>query len=147
MCRRQVEAAVVAAGTPRPVLLADHVQGRRESEQRMMPAASSSRNSVSAWRSLSGPRWRALANTGRPVVLIVWRILCFGDGFLSRRRRWLGTKLTRTVPSVLWSRGRRRIWSAGSRRRFLLWTAVLEFSSPALGGRLVNQQPVGGQEI
>ncbi len=45
-----------------------------------MPAASSSRNSASALRSLSGSRRRALANTGRPVVSMVWRILCFGDG-------------------------------------------------------------------
>jgi hypothetical protein len=52
-----------------------------ESEQRMMPAASSSRNSAFAWRSLSGSRRRALVNTGRPVVSMVWRILCFGDGF------------------------------------------------------------------
>ena len=34
-----------------------------------------------------------------------WRISCFG-GF--RRRRWLGTWSTGTVPTVLWSRGRRR---------------------------------------
>ncbi|MFN9909119.1 MAG: hypothetical protein ACK56F_23865, partial [bacterium] len=53
-----------------------------ESERRMMPAASSSRNSASALGSLSGSRRRALANTGRPVVLMVWRILCFGDGLL-----------------------------------------------------------------
>jgi hypothetical protein len=52
-----------------------------ESEGRLMPAASSSRNSASAWRSLSGSRRRALANTGRPVVSIVWQILCFGNGF------------------------------------------------------------------
>jgi hypothetical protein len=52
-----------------------------ESERRMMPAASSSRNLASAWRSLSGSRRWALANTGRPVVSMVWQILCFGDGF------------------------------------------------------------------
>jgi hypothetical protein len=77
MCRRQVELAVIAAGAPRPVFLADH----GDSERRMMPATSSSWNSASAWRSLSGPGGRALANTGRPAVSIVWRILCFGDDF------------------------------------------------------------------
>jgi hypothetical protein len=52
-----------------------------ESERRMMPAASSSRNSASALGSLSGSRRRALANPERPVISMVWRILCFGDDF------------------------------------------------------------------
>ncbi len=54
--------------------------------------------------------------------------MCFG-GF--RRRRWLGTWPTGTVPTVLWSRGRRRTWSAASRRRWASCRAVSEFSSPA----------------
>ena len=108
-----------------------------ESERRMMPAASSSRNSASALRSLSGSRRRALANTGRPVVLMVWRILCFGDGKGGCfGRRWLGTKLAGTVLTAIWSRGRRRTFSAAYRQRRAAWRAVSEFSSPAPGGGL-----------
>ncbi len=40
------------------------------------------------------------------------------------------------VPTVLWSRGRRRTWSAACRRRWASWRAVSEFLSPAPGGRL-----------
>jgi hypothetical protein len=57
------------------------VDDHGESERRMMPAASSWQNSASAWRSLSGSRRRALTNTGRPAVSMVWQILCFGDSF------------------------------------------------------------------
>jgi hypothetical protein len=103
-----------------------------ESEQQMMPAASSSRNSASAFHSLSGSRWRALANTGRPVILMVWRILCFGDGlpFLSPtmagRDRTDGVmeqraaaNLERSVPAAV------GVLESG-----------FEFLSPAPGGRL-----------
>ncbi len=86
-----------------------------ESERRMIPAASSSRNSASALRSLSGSRRR----------------VC-----LSRHRRWLGTMLAGTVLTALWSRGRRRTLSATYRWRQAPWRAVSEFLSPAPGGRL-----------
>jgi hypothetical protein len=61
------------------------------------------------------------------IPVITGHRMCGGScvsatAFLSRCRRWLGTKPTRTVPSVLWSRGRQRIWNAGPRRRFLLWS-------------------------
>ncbi len=102
-----------------------------ESERRMMHAASSSRNSASVLRSLSGSRRRALANTGRCGGFCVSATV-----FLSRRRRWLGMKLAGTVLTALWSRGRRRTLSAAYRRRRASWRAVSEFSSPAPGGRL-----------
>jgi hypothetical protein len=89
-----------------------------ESEWRMMLAASSWQNSASAWCSLSRSKRRALANTGRPVVPMVWRILCFGDGFpfpsptmagnAARRERTVGameqraaTNLERGPPAVV----------------------------------------------
>jgi hypothetical protein len=82
VCHRQVESAVVAAGRHDPSFLCTMCSGddHGESERRMMPAASSSQNSASALHSLSGSRRQALANTGRPVVSMVWRILCFGNG-------------------------------------------------------------------
>ena len=75
----QVEAAVVAQGRQLPSFLRTMWSGEDhgESERRMMPAASSLRNSASAVRSLSGSRRRALAKTGLPVVstecLTPWR--------------------------------------------------------------------------
>jgi hypothetical protein len=86
-----------------------------------MPAASSSQNSASALRSLSGSRWRALANTGRPVVSMVWRILCFSDGFPFPLLRMVGNEASRDhMDSVMEQRA----------------TANLERSVPAAVGVL-----------
>ncbi len=65
-CGDGVEAAIIAAGPPRPILLGYHLKWRDQGEldRRTIPAASSERNSASAIFSLSGSRRRALANTG-----------------------------------------------------------------------------------
>jgi hypothetical protein len=65
-----------------------------------------------------------------------WWILCFGDGLTFPSPTMAGTRPTGTVLTVLWSRGRRRTWSAACRRRWASWRALSEFSSPAPGGRL-----------
>ncbi len=106
-----------------------------ESERWMMPPASSWRNSASAWRSLSGSMW-PWGTQGGPSSWWCGESCVSATVFLFRRWRWLGTKPTGTVPSALWSRGRRRIWNAFPQRWFLLWRAVSETSSPAPGGRL-----------
>ncbi len=73
-----------------------------ESERRMMLATSSSRNSASALRSLSGSRRRALANTGRPVVSMVLRILCFSDGLPFPSLTMVGNEASRDhIDSVM----------------------------------------------
>ncbi len=41
-----------------------------------------------------------------------WWILCFGDGLTFPLPTMAGTRPTGTVPTVLWSRGRRGTWSA-----------------------------------
>jgi hypothetical protein len=101
-----------------------------------MPAASSSRNSASALRSLSGSRRQALANTGWPVVSMVWRILCFGDGLPFPSPTMVGNKASRDRTDGVMEQRAAANLEAASRRRWASLRAVSEFSSPAPGGRL-----------
>ncbi len=58
-----------------------------------------------------------------------------------------GMRPTRTVPTVLWSRGRWRTWSAACRRRWASRRAVQSFRIQHLAADWVDQQPKGGQEV
>ncbi len=115
-----------------------------ESERRMMLTASSSRNSASALRNLSGSRRRALANTGSPVVLMVWRILCFGDGLPFPSQPMVGNEASRDrTDGVMEQRAaanlERSVPTAESCFRV--------FRVQHLAADWVDQQPVGGREI
>jgi hypothetical protein len=86
----------------------------------------------------------AVLSAMRAAVTVMWAVRtaawaagwCFGDGLTFPSPTMAGTRPAGTVPPVLRSRGRRRIWRAACRRRWASWRAVSEFSSPAPGGRL-----------
>jgi hypothetical protein len=86
----------------------------------------------------------AVLSAMRAAVTMMWAVRtaawtagwCFGGGLTFPSPTKAGTRPAGTVPPVLRSRGRRRIWRAACRRRWASWRAVSEFSSPAPGGRL-----------
>ena len=86
----------------------------------------------------------AVLSAMRAAVTVMWAVRtaawaagwCFGDGLTFPSPTMAGTRPAGTVPPVLRSRGRRRIWRTARRRRWAFWRAVSEFSSPAPGGRL-----------
>ena len=86
----------------------------------------------------------AVLSAMRAAVTVMWAVRtaawaagrCFGDGLTFPSPTMAGTRPAGTVPPVLRSRGRRRIWRAACRRRWASWRAVSEFLSPAPGGRL-----------
>ncbi len=73
---------------------------------------------------------------------------CFGDGLTFPSPTMAGTRPTGTVPTVLWSRGRWRTWSAArAGRGGHLGERFQSFRVQHLAADWVDQQPVGGQEV
>ena len=90
---------------------------------------------VGSWAVLSA--MRAAVTVMRLVRVAAWAAgWCGGFGLTFPSPTMAGTRPAGTVPPVLRSRGRRRIWRAACRRRWSSWRAVSECSSPAPGGRL-----------
>ena len=76
-----------------------------------------------------------------------WWILCFGDGLAFPSPTMAGTRPSGTVPTVLWSRGRRRTWSAARGGIGRLGERFQSYRVQHLAADWVDQQPVGGQEV
>ncbi len=97
----------------------------------------------------------AVLSAMRAAVTMMWAVRtaawtagwCFGGGLTFPSPTKAGTRPAGTVPPVLRSRGRRRIWRAACRHGGRLVERFQSFRVQHLAADWVDQQPVGGQEI